>query len=407
MSTIFSGVKNSEIFKLARAFSPQFKAFTAALTADGLDNGWEANKNLDPTIVNEWFTVTMKMILEKVDIATAKNPIEGYGIVENYLDEFGNMAQRIAVNGMKPVNPKFHGLENGDSVDHYVVRKPDIKERFFSQNFDFQNFFTLQDFQIRQILSSPLGMDQITSGCMVQLENSYTKQRYLNELEALSAGINSTDFPLQATQKINLDSWTDAAPTDAELLSLIDTANDVIDQMTLSPSTSAYNAGKFDTAVNPDDMVMLIRPEIINRIKTRLEVGAFNKEDLALPVAVKKLLNFGGLAPYKKDGQGKLTDPVYPVYDKLGAVVGWSTTEGATTANISLGQEGYLDTNADVLAVIIQKGTIFTTQQNGVQMIPTPLNARGVYMNYFFNVINAGVHFDYNYNIIVITKPQS
>lgn len=407
MSTIFSGVKNSEIFKVAQAFSPQFKAFTAALTADGLNNGWEANKNLDPTIVNEWFKVTMKMILQKVDIATVKNPLESYGIVENYLDEFGNIAQRIAVNGMKPVNPKFHGLENGDSVDHYVVRKPDIKERFFTQNFDFQNFFTLQEFQIRQILSSPFGMDQITNGCMIQLENSYTKQRYLNELEALSAGINSTDFPLQKTQKINLDSWTDAAPTDAELLSLIDTANDVIDQMILSPSTSAYNAGKYEDAIYADNLVMLIRPGIMNRIKTRLEVGAFNKEDLALPVDVKKVLNFGGLVPYAKNEQGELTKPIYPVYDKIGAVVGWATTEGATTPSIDLGAEGYLDTNADVLAVIIQKGAIFTTQQNGVQMIPTPLNARGVYMNYFFNVINAGAHFDYDYNIIVITKPQS
>lgn len=405
MSSIFKGVKNSEIFTLAQAFSPQFKAFTSSVTADTLDKGWEANKTIDPTIVNEWFKVTMKMILQKVDIARAKNPIEDYGIVENYLDEFGNMAQRIAVNGMKPVNPKFHGLQDGDSIDHYVVRKPDIKERFFTQNFDFQNFFTLQDFQLRQILSSPFGMDQITSGCMLQLENSYTKQRYLNELEALSHGINSTDFALQDTQKINLDSWTDAAPTDAELLSLIDAANDVIDAMSLAPSTSAYNAGKFDTAVNTDEMTMLVRPEIVNRIKTRLEVGAFNKEDLALPVAVKKVLNFGGLIPYVEI-EGVATR-VYPVYNTLGEQIGWSTTEDDTTADYDNGEETYVDTNADVLAVIIQKGAIFTTQQNGVAMIPTPMNARGVYMNYFFNVINAGVHFDYNYNIVVITKPQN
>lgn len=405
MSTIFSGVANSEIFKVAQAYSPQFKSLTASLTADKLDDGWEANKTIDPTIVNEWFKVTMKMILEKVDVARAKNPIESYGIVENYLDEFGNMAQRIAVNGMKPVNPAFHGLQDGDSVDHYIVRKPNIKERFFTQNFDFQNFFTLQSFQIKQILSSAFGMDQITSGCMLQLENSYTKQRYLNELEALSHGMNSTDFPLQDTQKINLASWTDAAPTDAELLSLIDAANDVIDQMTLSPSTSAYNAGGFDTAVNTDEMTMLIRPDIANRIKTRLEVGAFNKEDLALPVPVKKVLNFGGLKPYTM--VENVATPLYPVYNSLGEQIGWSTTEDDTQVEVENGAELYEDTNEDVLAVIIQKGAIFTTQQNGVEMIPTPLNARGAYMNYFFNVINAGVHFDYNYNIIVITKPQT
>lgn len=405
MSSIFSGVSNSEIFELARCFSPQFKSHTAEVTASRLDDGWEANKSLDSSIVNEWFNVSMKMILEKVDIASAKNPLESYGIVENYLDEYGNMAQRIAVNGMKPVNPKFHGLQDGDSVDHYVVRKPSIKERFFTQNFDFQNFFTLQNFQIKQILSNRFGMDQITAGCMQQLENSYTKQRYLNELEALSAGINSTDFPLLDTQKINLSSWTDNAVTDAELLSLIDTANDVIDNMTLSPSTAAYNAGKFDSAINKENMVMLMRPDIVNRIKTRLEVGAFNKEDLALPIPVDKVLNFGGLKP-QVEVSGNMTD-VYPVYNTLGEQIGWSTTEDDTEVEYENGVEEYLDTNSDVLAVIIQKGAIFTTQQNGVEMIPTPVNARGVYMNYFFNVINAGVHFDYNYNIVVITKPIS
>lgn len=399
-NTIVSGVRNSEIFELARAYSPTFASHTAHITATKLDEGWEANKSIDREVVSEWFKVTLGMILEKIDIATAKNPIENYGIVENYLDEFGNIAERLAIHGMKPVNPKFHGLEDGDTVDHYIVRKPKMTERFFTQNFDFQNFFTLQEFQVRQILNGPYGMDQITSGCMVQLTNSFTKQRYINELEALSAGINSTDFPLQNTQAINLTSWS-ATPTDAELLSLIDAANDVIDNMTLSPSTSAYNAGKFDTAVNPDDMVMLIRPDIMNRIKTRLEVGAFNKEDLALPVDVKKVLHFGGLIPQTSGGTR-----LYPVYNDLGEQIGWNTVENETAVTVENGEETYKDTNADVLAVIIQKGALFTTMQNGIMMIPTPLNARGVYMNYFFNVINAGTHFDYNYNVILIRKPS-
>lgn len=427
--TIFSGIANSEIFKLAQRYSSQFKSLTAEITADNLDKGWEANKTLDPTVVNEWFKITMKMVLEKVSISTAKNPIEDYGIVENYEDEFGNMAQRIAIGSMKPVNPRFHGLENGDSVDHYQVRKPNLTSRVFSQNFDMQNFFTLQDFQVKQILSSSFGMDQITSGIMAQMENSYKKQRYLNELEALSAGINSEDFPLKDTQIVNVASWTDANVTDAELLGFIMDVKNLVSAMTLAPSTSAYNAGDFDTAIGAEDLVLLVRPAIQNAIQTRLMSGAFNPKDLTLPIDVKPLLNFGGLVPYVMSGE----DVAYlqPIYDKNGEHVAYvdatvtvngpahydpsskkwivNVTSGGTTAdtNQTVTDDAVLweDTNENVLGVVIQKGAIFTTMQNGVQMIPTPINAAGVYTNYFFNVINAGVHFDYYYNVVVIAKP--
>ena len=402
-ATVFSGVKNSEIFKLCQAYSPQFKSLTAKISAEKLNAGWEANKNFDPTIVNEWFKVSMKIVLEKVDVATVKNPIENYGIVENYLDEWGNTAQRIAVGSMKPVSPAFRGLENGDSVDMYKVRKPNLSERFFEQNFDFQNFFTLQDFQIKQILNSEFGMDQITSGVMAQMENSYTKQRYLNELECLNAGINSTDFPLQDNQVVEVGSWTDASVTDAELLGFIQDVKNVVAAMTLAPSTSAYNAGKFETAINPENLVLLVRPELLTAIQTRLMVGAYNKEDLSLPIDVKPVLNFGGLKPYTM--VGNVATDLYPVYNSLGEQIGWNTTAEQTTATVANGEELYEDLNGNVLGIIIQKGTIFTTQQNGVQMIPTPVNARGVYTNYFFNIINAGVHFDYYYNVVLIVKP--
>ena len=401
--TVFSGIKNSEIFELCRAYSPQFKSFTANVTAQKLNQGWEANKNFDPTVVNEWFKISMKIILEKVDIATVKNPIEDYGIVENYLDEWGNTAQRIAIGSMKPVSPAFHGLNDGDSVDMYKVRKPKLSERFFEQNFDFQNFFTLQDFQIRQILNSEFGMDQITSGVMAQMENSYTKQRYLNELECLNAGINSSDFPLQDNQIIELGSWTDASVTDAELLGFIQDVKNVVSSMTLAPSTSAYNAGKFETAINANDLVLLVRPDLLTAIQTRLMVAAFNKEDLSLPIDVKPILNFGGMKPYTLIGD--VETPLYPVYNSLDEQIGWNTAADQTTVTVENGKELYEDTNANILGVIIQKGAIFTTQQNGVQMIPTPVNAKGVYTNYFFNVINAGVHFDYYYNVVLIVKP--
>ena len=43
---IFAGVKNSELFELARKYSPEFARHTSKVTATRLDLGWEANKDL-------------------------------------------------------------------------------------------------------------------------------------------------------------------------------------------------------------------------------------------------------------------------------------------------------------------------------------------------------------------------
>ena len=406
MSNIFAGVKNSELFTLAQKFNPEFAKHSAKITADHLNLGWEANKQFanNPQPISEWFSVVMTMILNKVDVARVKNPLEDYGVAESYDTPFGNAIERLAVTGIKPVNPRFRGLQNGSSVDMYTVRKPELEQRFFVQNFDFQNFITLQEYQIKLILQNEFGMEQITSGIMAQLENSLKKQRYLNELEALSHGINSTDFPLQDTQKANLSAWTDGAVTDAELLEFVQIAKNLAFALTLAPSSSAYNAGKFDTAVDAGEYVMLVRPEVLTDIQTKLRVGAYNPEDIAIPFDVKPVLNFGGLVPYK---EAEFTTRLYPVYDANGTQIGWNTKENATTVTVENGKEFYKDTNADVLAVIIQKGAIFTTMQNGVQVVPTPYNAAGLYTNYWLSIAGAGVHFDYFYNMIVITKPQA
>lgn len=409
MSTIFKGVKNSELFKLAQKFSPEFAKSTAKITADRLDLGWEANKNFvtNPRPISDWFGVVMGMVLQKVDVAKARNVLESYGVVEGYDTPYGNISERLAVNGIKPVNPRFVNVQDGTSVDHQKVRKAPLESRFFYMNFDFQNFVTLSEPQLKLILQNEYGMEQITSGIMAQMENSLKKQRYINELECLSHGINSTDFPLKETQKLNLDAWgsgTGGVVTDADLLGFVQIAKNLAYELALVPSSSAYNAGGFDTAVDMADYVMLVRPEVLTDIQTKLRVGAYNPEDIALPFDVKPVLNFGGLVPYEDD---EYTTQLYPVYDANGAQIGWNTTEGATTVTVENGEEFYKDTNEDVLAVIIQKGAIFTTMQQGVQMIPAPFNAAGLYQTFWLSLPNSGIHFDYYYNMIIITKPQA
>lgn len=407
-------VKNSTLFELARKYNPEFARHTAKITAERLDLGWEANKQFasNPQPINDWFAIVMTWALQKVDIAEVRDVLMEAGLVEAYDTPFGNAVQRIAVNQIKPVSPKFRGLSDGDSIDMFTVRKPDLDARFFTQNFDFQNFITLQEYQIKLILQNEFGMEQVTGGIVKQLENSFKTQRYLNTLEALNAGINSSDFPLQDTQVVEMDAWgsgTAGAVTDAELLNFIQAVKKMAYALSISPSTKAYNAAGFDTAVDPANFVLLIRPDILVDIQTKLRVGAYNPEDISLPFEVQAVENFGGMLPYVDvagEGGTTVATQVYPIYDDLGVVIGYDTNSAATTATYDEDDIYWVDTNADVLAVLAQKGLIFTTMQNGIQQVVTPYNARGAYQNVFYNVIGAGCHFDFYYDMITFNKPS-
>lgn len=405
-------VTNSTLFELARKYNPQFARDTAKISAERLNLGWEANKQFatNPQPINDWFAIVMTWVLQKVDIAEVRDVLMDAGLVEAYDTPFGNAVERLAVNQIKSVSPKFRNLSNGDSVDMFVVRKPDMDARFFTQNFDFQNFISLQEYQIKLILQNEFGMEQVTGGIVKQLENSFKKQRYENTLEAINAGINSTDFPLKDTQKVEMSTWgsgTGGAVTDAELLDFIQCVKKMAYALSITPSTKAYNAAGFDTAVDPDNFVLLVRPDILVDIQTKLRVGAYNPEDLALPFAVQAVENFGGMSARLPIGGGEYYD-VYPAYDSLGAQNGWSLTEGGD-ANPDIHEDAleWVDGNAGVLAVLAQKGLIFTTMQNGIQQVVTPYNARGAYQNIFYNVIGAGVHYDYYYDVITFNKPNN
>lgn len=402
-------VKNSTLFELARKYNPEFASHTSKITAGRLDLGWEANKNFatNPQPINEWFSIVMTWALQKVSIAEVRDVLMDAGLVEAFDTPFGNAIERIAINQIKSVSPKFRGLNNGDSVDMFVVRKPDMEARFFTQNFDFQNFISLQEYQIKLILQNEFGMEQVTGGIVAQLENSFKTQRYLNTLEALNAGINSTDFPLKDTQVVEMDSWgsgTGGAVTDAELLNFIQAVKKMAYALSITPSTKAYNAAGFDTAVDPDEFVLLVRPDILVDIQTKLRVGAYNPEDLALPFKVQAVENFGGMTPTYVVNDTSY--PVFPAYDSLGSVAGWSLEDGGSV-NPDLHDDmiTWVDGNSDVIAVLAQKGLIFTTMQNGIQQVVTPYNARGAYQNIFYNVIGAGVHYDYFYDCITFNKP--
>lgn len=406
-----AALSNLQLWNYLRDHNANFKNITSEGTAELFtERGFEALQRDNINALNDFFTLSMRVAFQRVNVASAKNPLVGVGLVERFDTPNGGYVQRMAIHSLKPTSPLYKNLQDGQSVDAWKLRKSKQDERFFEQNFDYQSYVSIQDFQLKTIFISEFGVSSFVSGIMQSLKNGYIKQSYSNELEVLNAGINSVAYPLQDSQNVVLSSWTDADPTADELKELLLELKDLGTMIDTSPSISGFNAAGFDTAYNVDDFVVLWRAGIRNRIDLNVELGAFNPDMLALPFAQKEVQNFGGLVPYyDKDVEGTPTKTaVYPMYSSVtGEMIGYSETEGktGTTPDIVEADVYFEDTNADIIAVVAQKGLIFENIQNPYSVTPSPYNSAGMYTTFWANSPNNGICFDYYYGCIVIRKP--
>ena len=395
---------NVALWNALRAKFKSFESITSEATADTFsDKGWsEISRNNIPAL-NQFFELSMRIAFNKIDIAKVNTRLEESGLVEVYGGNNGGYLQRISIESISPISPGFINLQNGQSVDPFIVRKPEAKERFFEcGNFNYQSLITLQDYQVKTIFLDPNGMSSFVAGIMAGLENGYKVQKELNCYKAIHECINSTEKPLQDTQKLTLASWTDGNVTEAELLDFITQLQDLATAMDTSITQPGLNANKFDTAAKKEDCIVLVRAGIMNMIKRMKALnvhydGAANM--LEIPFKVIEVNDFGGIEHYK--GATKL----YPHYDTLGAVDGWAETDGGEKKyELDSAEVTVKDLDAKVLAVVAQKGLIFEDIKEPYTVQPI-YNPRGMYNNYWANAANNMIRYDGNYTCVTVSQP--
>lgn len=443
-----TGVTNAKIWDIARKLDPSFASHTAEATAELFtEKGFEQLNRIDPDAINEYFKVSMRVAFQLMNVAGAKNPLADTGLLQVFDTPNGGYTQRMAVNAVKPVSPGYRigDYNDGESVDPFVIRKPEVTERFFEQNFDFQNLISSQQFNVKTIFINEYGMGQLLAGIMKTLQASYVKQEYYNVLECINAAINSTAHALQDSQVVRLSSWTDGAPTTAELVELITVVRNVIRDIEATASSSKYNAARFDDKVDTSDLVLFVRPEIMTAIEV---LNALNAPGVGFPMEAHAIENFGGVYPVARDEDSSVANVrLYPISDALGIVRGYASESyvGCVAEQLGIGsptvwiwcavdpanpsrriplymektgkrynEDGtvyqdktltWVDPNTSVLGMLAQKGVIFENAQNPYTVEPIR-NPRGMYDNYWANRPGTTIAYDSYYDLIVFCKPQ-
>lgn len=263
------------------------------------------------------------------------------------------------------------------TVDPFTIRAPKSEERFFQQNFDFQNLLTIQNKELKKMFLSESGISEYISTIMASIDESYTIQKYETMREMISKAINSTNTPLQASQKIELPK-IDESSSYADMSKFIQAIQNIYDLMQSTVVSGKFNASKYEHGLYPDDYVLLVRADIWNIIKTTLMANTFHNDTLGVNFKVRPVKDFGGIT----------YSGYTPIYDDLGVVTNEPTDSNAV-----------VDPNAKTMAVLIQKGTIFTTTQQPYQTSAI-YNPAGLYTNFWASQPNSSFNYDSCYDII-------
>lgn len=398
MADTTTQLSNAQYWDILRDKFPAFRESTSKATADMFtERGFEAVKNMDGgRILNDFFKLSLQVTLGKIDVAKVKDKLSESGFGEEVLNPNGGYIQRIAIEQVNQISPGYLNLVNGQSVDPFIVRKPTTIERFFTQNAEFQNLITIPDsVMMKNMFVSDNGMDDYISGMMAQLEASYRKFLYFLKLEAINAGINSTEFPLKDSQRIPVEYAGDDTTID-QLATFVLKIKNIISLMDASPSTDAFNQRNFETSQDVNRLKLLVRVGFRNLVSVKLRSNTYNPDNMNLPVDIIEVNNFGGLQAFKDKAY---TIPLFEVYDKAGAEIGYSEVADSTTVTVDNKSVFWKDPNKNVVALLADKDLIFTGQQ-GNYSVEGIRNPYGLYTNFFASAPRGTVAYDSLYNVV-------
>lgn len=393
-------ISNKELVDLITKKYPQIGNHTAEDAYKLItETGYGEITMDDPEYTSNFFGLLMRVYLSQVNISHVKDPLEDSGFGEYYDMPWGGITQRLAIDSVKPISAGWKNLKSGDSVDPFTVRKPSTHERFFPQNFDYASLITVpDDYEMKHIFVSSYGMSEFMGGIMTGLQNGYVLQQYLMKRDALNAALHQIKYPLQDTQKISVHLSNN--PTAAELKEFLLQVKTLITLMKINPQSGEFNAMKFESTQDVSRLKLLVRPGIKEAIDVELMASAYNADKLNLPIDIIVVPDFGGL---KATSDG--TTPLYPVYDKLGAQIGYNTEKDSDSVTVENDAVVWVDPNKDIVAMVADKGLVFSMRQNPYRVEPIR-NPRGLYTNYWASSPNNSINVDMLYNMVVFENKQ-
>lgn len=324
---------NASIFNAVRAtMSKEFQDRIPELTKQNMaEVGTMLTTNEFEKEYNQWQTALINRIGKVLfENYTLDNPLAKYIWGDM---TWGDAIEIIAADVVKG-RPMDYGRE-GQSVDPFVKVSNQVKTEFHKIDEPIQYCTTIERDRVRRAFLSEGGLTRLLNLIVNQLYSSANLDTWILTKNIFGYYITDSKkdsgFPLLSTQKIEYQDVTDETSAKKFLLQVKNT----ISAMAFPNNT--FNPQKLHKTLNNRDLVLFIKPDIMNTIGVEAISAAFNAEELNLNVKIEPMDDFGA------GPKGESTD--------------------------------------DVAAVLAEKDFLLITQQ--LDDIDSIWNPRGRYTNYF------------------------
>ncbi len=274
--------------------------------------------------------------------------------------EYGAILQKIKVNMPEAEKDESYDLIDGNTVDHYVIAKPDVDQKLFVTRTPYQYHITIQRVHLKEAFLSPEAMGsfigivfgEMRNAIEISLENlsRITLATAIAEYESAREIALVTDFNTEYSPGTPLTAAT-AIHNEEFLRYAIMRMNNALDM--IQDASELYNDGSMVTFTPREDARLRVISEFQRRLETNVLYAAFHDKFVDIPNGYTTL-NF------------------------------WQAEQSPYDVNITRPSDSQATTVNNVVAILHDRDAMGVYKIDE-EVLTSPVNAAGMYYNQYWH----------------------
>lgn len=356
-------METNQIYALVNSIAKQTIGETAIEATDTATLVALGDTLLSSTSLTEGFMNTLVERIGRTIISFRKYNSQLAPIIKSDM-EWGAIVQKIKVDMPEVVEDATYSLEEGKSVDMYVVRKPKAKQKFFAIRTPYSCFVSIQQKQLKAAFLNETAMGSFISAIYGEIKNKLELSIENNSRLCMANFMALTGAPQQINLVTNYNAIKATNLTAESALYDEQFLRYAIGQMNMYSKkmrtmSQLFNKEKYVRFTPDDSQMFALINEFQTAMETQVQYAAFHDD------YVKKGANIE--VPY------------------------WQAAQNPYDINLQV-RDGIDGANIKKKAVEVKNivGFLFDKEALGSyrheeEVLTTPVNARGRYSNTFWH----------------------
>lgn len=299
-------------------------------------------------------TLVQRIALTIMGWRKYRNKLNDYALTDF---QWGAIVQKVRVHIPEFQADESYNLENGKSVDPWVINKPEAEQKLFAIRTPYSVPITISRVLLKEAFQGPELMSRFISYVTAQIRNGIELSLENLCRVAISNMVASTAHEVKLVTEYNAESGESITPANAMLNSkFMAWAIGIINQYRdyLADMSVLFNDGSIETFTPYSDQRFLIHSNFQRQLETTVQYAAFH-------------------------------DTIVSAKGKYNTVTFWQAQQDRMSIQLQPAAGGEAVTIENLVGIIHDRDAVGTFQREE-DVLTTPVNARARYYNTFYHL---------------------